>query len=168
MLWFILQWATALILVLAANTSFSDFPRLGFFLARDRFLPHQFGFRGDRLAYSFGIVTLALLAAILIIVFGGDTAALLPLYAIGVFSSFTLSQSGMVARWRRLKTPGWQRYALINGIGALTTFLVLLVLAWTKFAEGQPLFTLGGFTVHAGAWIVLVIVPRADGDVPAH
>jgi amino acid transporter len=158
-LWFILQWATALILVLAANTSFSDFPRLAFFLARDRFLPHQFGFRGDRLAYSFGIVTLALLAAILIIVFGGDTGALLPLYAIGVFSSFTLSQSGMVARWMRLKTPGWQRYALINGIGALTTFLVLLVLAWTKFAEGQPLFTVGGFTLHAGAWIVLVIVP---------
>ena len=158
-LWFILQWATALILVLAANTSFSDFPRLAFFLARDRFLPHQFGFRGDRLAYSFGIVTLALLAAILIIVFGGDTGALLPLYAIGVFSSFTLSQSGMVARWIHLKTPGWQRYAVINGIGALTTFLVLLVLAWTKFAEGQPLFTVGGFTLHAGAWIVLVIVP---------
>ena len=158
-LWFILQWATALILVLAANTSFSDFPRLSFFLARDRFLPHQFQFRGDRLAFSFGIITLALLAAVLIIVFGGVTTALLPLYAIGVFSSFTLSQSGMVMRWFRKRTPGWQRNALVNGIGAATTFLVLLILTWTKFADGNALFTVGGFTVHAGAWIILVLVP---------
>jgi len=157
--WYVLQWTTALILVLAANTSFSDFPRLSFFLARDRFLPHQFTFRGDRLAFSFGIVILAVLAALLIILFGGDTTALLPLYAIGVFSSFTLSQSGMVARWRTLRTPGWQRNAAINGFGAATTFLVLIILAWTKFADGTPLFMINGFTVHAGAWIVLVIVP---------
>ncbi|HUS14280.1 MAG TPA: APC family permease [Chloroflexia bacterium] len=157
--WFILQWATALILVLAANTSFSDFPRLAFFLARDRFLPHQFAFRGDKLAYSFGIITLALLAALLVVLFGGVTDALLPLYAIGVFSSFTLSQLGMVTRWRREQTPGWQRNALINGAGAGTTCTVLLILAWTKFADGTPLFTIGGFTVNAGAWIVLVLVP---------
>ncbi|MGI8587057.1 MAG: APC family permease [Chloroflexia bacterium] len=157
--WFILQWATALILVLAANTSFSDFPRLSFFLARDRFLPHQFSFRGDKLAFSFGIFTLALLAAILIIVFGGVTDALLPLYAIGVFSSFTLSQSGMVARWRKLKTPGWHRNAAINGFGAVTTFAVLVILAWTKFSDGQTLFTIGTQPINAGAWIVLVLVP---------
>jgi amino acid transporter len=157
--WQVLQWATALILVLAANTSFSDFPRLSFFLARDRFLPHQFAFRGDRLAYSFGILTLAVLAGVLIMLFNGDTTALLPLYAIGVFSSFTLSQSGMVARWWRLRTPGWQRSAGVNGFGALTTLSVLLILTWTKFAEGQALFTVGSFTIHAGAWIILVVVP---------
>ncbi len=158
-LWIILQWSTALILVLAANTAFSDFPRLSFFLARDRFLPHQFSFRGDRLAFSFGIFTLALLAGLLIWVFGGDTTALLPLYAIGVFSSFTLSQSGMVARWRRLRTPGWQRNMVINGVGAFTTFAVLLILSWTKFNEGQDLFQVGGVTVREGAWIVIVLVP---------
>lgn len=157
--WFILQWATAIILVLAANTAFSDFPRLSFFLARDRFLPHQFAFRGDRLAFSFGIVTLAILAGLLIWLFGGDTTALLPLYAIGVFSSFTLSQSGMVARWRRLRPPGWQLNATINGIGAATTFAVLLILSWTKFNEGQELFQIGGVTVREGAWIVIVLVP---------
>jgi len=158
-LWILLQWSTALILVLAANTAFSDFPRLSFFLARDRFLPHQFAFRGDRLAFSFGIVTLALLAGLLIWVFGGDTTALLPLYAIGVFSSFTLSQSGMVARWRRLRTPGWQRNMVINGVGAVTTFAVLLILSWTKFNEGQELFQVAGVTVREGAWIVIVLVP---------
>ena len=148
--WVTLQWATALILVLAANTAFSDFPRLAFFLARDRFLPHQFAFRGDRLAYSFGIITLTVLAGLLIWVFGGDTTALLPLYAIGVFSSFTLSQAGMVVRWRRLRPAGWQVNAAINTIGAATTFTVLLILAWTKFAEGQVLLTLGSFTVREG------------------
>ncbi len=136
---------TSLILVLAANTAFSDFPRLGFFLARDKFLPHQFAFRGDRLAYSVGIVTLGIMSSLLIVVFGGKTDALLPLYAIGVFSSFTLSQSGMVVRWWRTRPAHWRFNLGINLIGALTTFLVLLVLAITKFIEG--------------AWIVLVIVP---------
>ena len=136
---------TALILVLAANTSFSDFPRLSFFLARDQFLPHQFAFRGDRLAYSFGIITLGVMATILIMAFGGQTDALLPLYAIGVFSSFTLSQSAMVMRWWRRRPPGWHISLAINAVGATATFIVLLVLAITKFLEG--------------AWIVLVIVP---------
>ena len=157
--WVLLQWATALILVLAANTAFSDFPRLSFFLARDRFLPHQFSFRGDRLAYSFGIATLTVLAGLLLWIFDGNTGALLPLYAIGVFSSFTLSQAGMVARWRRLRPAGWQLNATINTIGAVTTFTVLLILAWTKFAEGEVLFTVGGFTVHEGAWMVIALVP---------
>jgi amino acid transporter len=158
-IWVVLQWATALILVLAANTAFSDFPRLAFFLARDRFLPHQFSFRGDRLAYSFGIMTLAVLAGLLIWIFDGDTAALLPLYAIGVFSSFTLSQLGMVVRWRRLKPPHWQLNATINAIGGVTTFVVMLILAWTKFAEGEVMFTVGSFPVHEGAWIVIALVP---------
>ena len=105
-LWLYIQIATALILVLAANTAFSDFPRLSYFLARDKFMPHQYSFRGDRLAFSWGIVTLAILACILLIAFNGDTTALIPLYTVGVFNSFTLSQAGMVKRWWTLRTPG--------------------------------------------------------------
>src|SRR5207249_7915998 len=103
--WFfyLVQYATTAILVLAANTSYADFPRLGSFLARDRFLPRQLTNIGDRLVFSNGIVLLGFLAALLIVAFGGDTHALLPLYAIGVFVSFTLSQSGMVVRWMRLR-----------------------------------------------------------------
>ena len=144
-LWYVMQIATALILILAANTAFSDFPRLSYFLARDRFLPHQYSFRGDRLAFSWGIITLAIVACILIIAFDGDTTALIPLYTVGVFNSFTLSQSGMVVRWWRTRTPGWQRSMLINGLGALVTFLVLIISAFTKFTSG--------------AWIVLVLIP---------
>ena len=101
MAWFyyVVQIATALILVLAANTSFADFPRLGSLLARDRFLPRQFATRGDKLVFSNGIVILAIFASILVIAFGGDTSRLIPLYAVGVFLSFTLSQSGMVRHW---------------------------------------------------------------------
>jgi amino acid transporter len=157
--WILLQWSTALILVLAANTSFADFPRLSYLLARDRFLPHLFSLRGDRLAFNVGIVVLALLSGVLIVIFDGDTTALLPLYAIGVFSSFTLSQSGMVRHWMRLKSPGWHSNAVVNGIGAVTTMVVLLILCSTKFAEGEPLFTVGDFTVHEGAWIIIVLVP---------
>jgi amino acid transporter len=136
---------TALLLVLAANTAFADFPRLGFFLARDRFLPHQFSFRGDRLAFSFGIITLGVMAGILVIIFGGSIEGLLPLYAIGVFTSFTLSQSGMVMRWWRLRPPGWQLSLAFNAAGALTTLGVAIILAITRFSEG--------------AWLVMVIVP---------
>ncbi len=136
---------TALLLVLAANTAFADFPRLSFFLARDRFLPHQFAFRGDRLAFTFGIVTLGLLAGVLIVIFGGSIDGLLPLYAIGVFTSFTLSQSGMVMRWWRLRPPRWQFNLAFNAAGALTTFAVAIILAVTRFSEG--------------AWLVMVIVP---------
>ncbi|MDQ2885841.1 MAG: APC family permease [Chloroflexota bacterium] len=139
--------ATLLILTLAANTSYADFPRLASLLARDNFLPHQFAFRGDRLAFSFGIMCLAILASVLLIVFRGDTTLLINLYAVGVFLSFTLSQSGMVLHWRRLRDrhPGWQRSMLINGLGACTTLLVTIVIATTKFLEG--------------AWIVVILIP---------
>jgi hypothetical protein len=143
----VFQLSTLLILTLAANTSYSDFPRLASLLARDDFLPHQFAFRGDRLAFSIGIIFLAILASILLIVFKGDTTQLINLYAVGVFMSFTLSQSGMVRHWWRLRREhkGWQRSMAINGLGAVTTFVVALVIAYTKFLEG--------------AWIVVVLIP---------
>lgn len=144
-LYFALQFATMLILVLAANTSFADFPRLSSILARDRYMPHQFANLGDRLVFSNGIITLALASSALIVIFGGQTTRLIPLYAIGVFLSFTLSQTGMVMHWWRLRTPHWQIKAAINGIGALATGVVLVVIAVTKFA--------------LGAWIVLVWIP---------
>jgi amino acid transporter len=139
--------ATLLILTLAANTSYSDFPRLASLLARDDFLPHQFAFRGDRLAFSIGIIFLAVLAGILLIVFEGNTTQLINLYAVGVFMSFTLSQSGMVRHWWRLRgeNRGWQRRLAINALGALTTFTVAIVIATTKFLEG--------------AWIVVILIP---------
>src|SRR5207253_10929522 len=117
--YYAVQAATMLILVLAANTAYADFPRLASILARDRYLPRQFMNQGDRLAFSNGIVGLSILAAILLGVFGGDTHALIPLYMIGVFVSFTLSQAGMVVRWRRLRGPGWRISAAINSVGAL-------------------------------------------------
>src|SRR5205085_4772873 len=143
----VFQIATLLILTLAANTSYSDFPRLSSLLARDKFLPHQFAFRGDRLAFSIGIIFLALLASLLLIVFQGNTTQLINLYAVGVFMSFTLSQSGMVRHWWRLRHEhkGWLRSMVINGLGALTTLLVSLVIASTKFLEG--------------AWIVVILIP---------
>lgn len=143
----IFQLATLLILTLAANTSYSDFPRLASLLARDKFMPGQFAFRGDRLAFSIGIIFLAILAGLLLIVFKGDTTNLINLYAIGVFMSFTLSQGGMVRHWWRLRgrQRGWQRSMLINGLGALTTLLVAAVIAVTKFLEG--------------AWIVVILIP---------
>jgi hypothetical protein len=134
-----------LILLLAANTAFADFPRLAFFLARDRFIPRQFGTQGDRLVFSNGIVILGGLAAVLLVVFGGDTHALIPLYAVGVFLSFTFSQSGMVRRWLRLRESGWRWRATLNGIGAVATGLVMVTIAVTKFVHG--------------AWIVLLLIP---------
>ncbi|MFL5625303.1 MAG: APC family permease, partial [Ktedonobacteraceae bacterium] len=143
----VFQIAILLILTLAANTSYSDFPRLASLLARDNFLPHQFAFRGDRLAFSIGITFLAILAALLLIAFEGNTTQLINLYAVGVFMSFTLSQSGMVRHWWRLRNEhkGWQRSLAINGLGALTTLLVALVISFTKFLEG--------------AWIVVILIP---------
>jgi amino acid transporter len=158
-LYFIIQAATATILLLAANTAFADFPRLGYFLARDRFLPHQFAYRGDRLAYSYGIVVLGLLSSLLLALFGGETHALIPLYAVGVFTSFTLSQSGMVVRWWRQREGAWRRSIVINGIGAFLTMLVLVIVSVTKFAAGDPLFSVLGYEVHGGAWMVLVVLP---------
>jgi amino acid transporter len=148
-LWIALQIATALILILAANTSFADFPRLSSILARDRFLPRLFQFRGDRLAFTTGIVALAILSIALLVIFNGSLDALIPLYAIGVFTSFTLSQAGMVKHWRRVREPGWQRSAVINGVGAVATAIVTLVIAITKFAEG--------------AWLVILLIPLLIG-----
>jgi len=134
-----------LILLLAANTSYADFPRLSSILARDRFMPRQLASQGDRLVFSNGIMILSGFAIALLVIFGGDTHALLPLYAIGVFISFTLSQGGMVRRWLRLREKGWRWRMCVNGVGAVVTGIVLLTLAVTKFKEG--------------AWIVVVVVP---------
>ena len=139
------QAATMLILILAANTAFAGFPTLASIVARDRYMPRQFANLGDKLAFSNGIVALSLGAATLIILFGGDQHRLIPLYMIGVFLSFTLSQTSMVLRTSRLKEPGWQLSAAISGFGALLTFVVLIVVTITKTLEG--------------AWIVLVLIP---------
>jgi hypothetical protein len=200
--YYLIQAATALILILAANTSFADFPRLSSLLARDRFLPRQFANRGDRLVFSNGIIILAVFSSLLVAAFGGDTSKLIPLYAVGVFLSFTLSQLGMVRHWLKkgrkdregeergsdnnaslaaqvepLSTEGealkdihvsitpeslagrnpldvaysrkqrshWRKSIIINGVGAVATFIVLLVLVVTKFIHG--------------AWIVVLLIP---------
>jgi len=143
--YYLVQAATTLILVLAANTAFADFPRLASIVSRDRYLPRQFMNQGDRLAFSNGIIVLSAFAAILIVVFRGDTQSLLPLYMIGVFISFTLSQAGMVIHWRHTKEPGWKTSALINGFGAVVTGIVLVIVTITKTLEG--------------AWIVLLLIP---------
>lgn len=141
----ILQFATAGILFIAANTAYADFPRLAFFLARDRYLPRQFATLGDRLVFSNGILLLSTFSAILVIIYNASVSQLIPLYAVGVFLGFTLSQSGMVRRWIRLREPGWWRSALINGIGAATTFVVLIIVVTTKFSQG--------------AWMIVLLIP---------
>jgi amino acid transporter len=144
---YLVQLSTALLLVLAANTSFADFPRLSSILARDSFLPRVFQFRGERLAFSSGIIVLAVMSVALIAVFEGSVTALIPLYTVGVFIAFTLSQSGMVRHWWKLRATdrGWRRRAIINGIGATTTGVVAVEVAAVKFA--------------LGAWIVLLLMP---------
>jgi amino acid transporter len=144
-MFYVLQTFTALILILAANTAYQDFPRLSAILARDRFLPGQFKNRGDRLVFSNGILVLATLAGVLVWVFDADLTRLIQLYVVGVFTAFTLSQSGMVRRWITRKEPGWRRSAVINGIGASATGVVLVIVASTKFVHG--------------AWIVIAAIP---------
>jgi amino acid transporter len=144
-MYFITQMGTMLILVLAANTSFNGFPILSSIMANDKNFPRMFSHRGDRLAYNYGIVTLGVLSSLLLIAFRGKTDLLIPLYAIGVFLSFTLSQSGLVLKWLREKPKGWVFKLLVNGIGALITLAVVLIFSITKFMEG--------------AWIVIVITP---------
>jgi amino acid transporter len=139
------QVATALLLVLAANTSFADFPRLSSFLARDGFMPRQFGFRGERLAFTTGIVALSGMAVVLLIAFSASVAGLIPLYTLGVFVAFTLSQTGMAVRWWRRREAGWRRGLLINGVGALTTAAVAIVVGTSNFLQGS--------------WMVIVLVP---------
>ncbi|CAN5728586.1 APC family permease [soil metagenome] len=141
----LLQVFTAGILILAANTAFQDFPRLASILARDRFMPSQFRNRGDRLVFSNGVVVLAALASLLIWAFDANLTRLIQLYVVGVFTAFTLSQAGMVRRWLRTREGKWQRSAVINGVGAVTTGVVLVVVTITKFA--------------GGAWIVIVAMP---------
>jgi amino acid transporter len=149
--YYVVQAATAMILILAANTAFVDFPRLSMFLAQDRFLPRQFANVGDRLVFSNGIIGLTVLSILTVVAFQASTHHLIPLYALGVFLSFTLSQSGMVVRWLRLKPAGWQWGALISGVGAVATCVVLLIIAVTKFVAGEPLEAFP-LTTPVGLW----------------
>lgn len=142
---YMVQIMSAAILILAANTAYQDFPRLSSILARDKYLPRQFMNRGDRLVFSNGVVILALLAAILIYIFDAELTKLIQLYLVGVFISFTLSQSGMVVRSRRLHPPGWKKTVIISGFGACVTGIVLVVIGGSKFAKG--------------AWIVMAAIP---------
>jgi len=143
--YYALQYSTFTVLVLAANTAFADFPRLAGILAHDGFMPRQFSARGDRLAFSNGIITLGAVALVLVVLFKGDTTRLVPLYALGVFVCFTLSQAGMVMHWRRSHEPAWRWRATLNGVGAVATAIVAIVQVVTKFT--------------AGGWIVVVIIP---------
>ena len=143
LLYYFIQGVSMVILALAANTAFADFPRLAFFMARDGYLPRQFASRGDRLVFSNGVIILGLSASGLIALFDGTTHLLIPLYALGVFTSFTLSQVGMVRRWLTRRPAGWRSKALVSGLGAATTGLVMVVTALAKFSDG--------------AWIVVVV-----------
>ncbi len=142
--YYLVQIATLMILAVAANTSFAGFPRLAAILAQDRFLPSQLTSLGDRLVFSNGIVALAVVTGILIVLFGGNSHALIPLFAIGVFLAFTLSQTGMVIHWRKERSKGWVYKATLNGFGAITTLITLLVIGYSKFVEG--------------AWITILLI----------
>ena len=144
-MYYLLQGATALILILAANTAFSGFPALASVLAQDSYMPRQYSFRGDRLSYTRGIVALTAVATFVIVVFGADTHRLIPLYAIGVFIAFTLSQAGMSRLWQQRRGPGWRRSAVINGVGAVATGVVAVIVGAVKFTYG--------------AWVVLLLIP---------
>ncbi|MCX5982356.1 MAG: APC family permease [Nostocales cyanobacterium LacPavin_0920_SED1_MAG_38_18] len=144
-IYYFLQIVTLLVLMLAANTSYADFPRLCYFLARDGFLPRQLSLLGDRLVYSNGIILLSSCAGILAIIFKGEVNAIIPLYAVGVFTSFTLSQAGMVRHWFQGQTTNWRASAIMNGLGAFATLIVLFVIISTKFI--------------LGAWLVVVAIP---------
>jgi hypothetical protein len=144
-IYYMIQAATAIILLLAVNTSFAGFPMLASIMGKDRFVPRQFANRGDRLVFSNGILILAGLSCLLLIIFGGSTHALIPLYAIGVFTAFTLSQAGMVRHWWKERGPRWRAHAAVNALGACVTAVVVAVIAMTKFAYG--------------AWIVVIVIP---------
>jgi amino acid transporter len=143
--YYIVSLSITLVLALAANTSFGGLPILASLLARDNYVPHLFALRGDRQVFDFGILTLTALSALLLIAVGGSTERLIPLFAIGVFTGFTLSQSGMVVHWWKSRPRGWQRRAAINGLGAAVTAVATVVFVLTKFTEG--------------AWVVVVAVP---------
>jgi amino acid transporter len=133
------------VLSLSANTAFADFPRLCRAIAQNNYLPHAFGYRGRRLVYTYGIVCLALLSGSLLIMFGGVTDRLIPLYAVGAFLAFTLSQAGMVVHWRKNRGPGWLRKAFVNGIGSFVTGVTVIVVLVAKFVDG--------------AWITIIFIP---------
>jgi len=145
LMYYILQFSTMGILILAAQTSFADFPRLSSILARDGFFPRQFALRGERLAFNSGIIALALVSIALVVAFNGSTDRLIGLYAIGVFTSFTLSQAGMVRHWFSGRGSGWRRSAVINGVGAFVTGVVVVVIGISKFGQG--------------VWMIIVVVP---------
>jgi amino acid transporter len=143
--YYVFQIATMGVLVIAANTAFADFPRLSSVLARDNYMPHQFSYRGDRLAFSIGILALGSLASLLVVAFGGNVDSLIHLYAVGVFLAFTMSDSGMVVHWWKTRGPGWKKSIMINGADAVLTSSILVIVAITKFA--------------LGAWVVIVLIP---------
>jgi len=143
--YYLVQFTTLAVLAVAANTSFAGFPRVSAILAGDRFMPRQLYNLGDRLVFHNGILLLSGLTAALIILFKGDSHALIPLFAVGAFSAFTLSQAGMVVHWFRLKEPGWQLKAFINGLGAFVTGATVLIIGISKFREG--------------AWISVLVIP---------
>lgn len=143
--YYVIQAGTAMISILAANTAYQDFPRLASVLARDRFMPRQLSNVGDRLVFTNGILSLAVFSALLVWAFKASVTQLLALYALGVFMSFTLSQSGMVLHWYKLRVPKWHLYASVNALGAITTFIVMCIITYTKFM--------------GGAWMVIVAIP---------
>jgi len=145
LLYYLIQISTMSILVLAANSAFAGFPRLASLLARDGYMPHQMELMGDRLVFSNGILILGAFSCLLIILFGGDTHELIPLYAVGVFLSFTLSQAGMVRRWLGKRGSHWRKKIVINGIGAVATAIATVIIASTKFMHG--------------AWLVIALIP---------
>lgn len=143
--YYFVQLTTMAILILAANGSFTGFPRLASLLAKDRYLPRQLASLGDRLVFSNGVVALGVLSAVLIVLFNANTHALIPLYALGVFLSFTLSQFGMVRRWLKDRDRGWRHHALISAIGGVLTGIVTMIFAITKFSHG--------------AWMIMILIP---------
>jgi hypothetical protein len=144
-LFYAIQLITTVLLALAANTSFGGLPVLASLLATDNFLPHLFFLKAARQVHRYGVVVLAVLAAALLVVSNGDTQALVPLFAIGVFVGFTLSQAGMVRHWRERRSPGWETRAIINGVGAVFTMAALVIELVSKFTEG--------------AWLVVIVIP---------
>ncbi|MEK8132517.1 APC family permease [Paenibacillus filicis] len=147
-LYFIIQGVTALILFLAANTAYSAFPLLAFMLAKDKYMPHAFMARGDRLGFSNGIIFLGIFSALLVVAFHGETENLIPLYAVGVFIPFTLSQLGMMIRWIKLRPRGWVSRFVVNTIGMLTTLGITLIFIVTKFSQ---------------VWMVFIFLPLVIG-----
>lgn len=161
MFW-VVQLSTALILVIAANAAFAGFPQLTSMLARDNFLPRQLANIGDRLSYSNGIILLSVAAIALVVIFHGIVNNLLDLYAIGVFTSFTLAQIGMCLRWLRSHERGWQSSLFFNALGAVATGAVTIIIGISKFADGDIIsayFHFGKYEPHYGAWLVIVLVP---------